>query len=44
MSMRTTLTYGWFLWLVIVLVVLIFFTKRLRPPAADGQIYRKGEA
>jgi simple sugar transport system permease protein len=29
---------------VIVLVVLIFFTKRLRPPAADGQIYRKGEA
>jgi simple sugar transport system permease protein len=29
---------------VIVLVVLIFFTKRLRPPAADGQVYRKGEA
>ncbi|MEO8265766.1 MAG: ABC transporter permease [Ilumatobacteraceae bacterium] len=29
---------------VIVLIVLIFFTKRLRPPAADGQIYRKGEA
>ena len=26
------------------LVVLIFFTKRLRPPAADGQVYRKGEA
>ena len=29
---------------VIVVVVLIFFTKRLRPPAADGQVYRKGEA
>ncbi len=29
---------------VIVLVVLVFFTKRLRPPAADGQVYRKGEA
>ena len=29
---------------VIVLIVLIFYTKRLRPPAADGQIYRKGEA
>jgi simple sugar transport system permease protein len=29
---------------VIVLVVLLFFTKRLRPPAADGQVYRKGEA
>jgi simple sugar transport system permease protein len=28
---------------VIVLIVLIFFTKRLRPPAADGQVYRKGE-
>ncbi len=28
---------------VIVLVVLIFFTKRLLPPAADGQVYRKGE-
>ncbi len=29
---------------VIVVVVLIFFTKRLRPPAADGRVYRKGEA
>ncbi len=28
---------------VIVLVVLIFFTKRLRPPAAAGRVYRKGE-
>jgi simple sugar transport system permease protein len=27
---------------VIVLVVLIFFTKRLRPPAAAGRPYRKG--
>ncbi len=27
---------------VIVLVVLIFFTKRLRPPAAAGRVYRKG--
>jgi general nucleoside transport system permease protein len=28
---------------VIVLVVLIFFTKRLRPPAAAGRVYRRGE-
>ncbi len=29
---------------VIVLVVLVFFTQRLRPPAAAGRPYRKGEA
>jgi simple sugar transport system permease protein len=29
---------------VIVLVVLIFFAKRLRMPAADGMRYRRGEA
>lgn len=29
---------------VIVLVVLVFFTKRLRPPASAGRVYRKGEA
>ena len=28
---------------VIVLIVLVFFAQRLRMPAADGQIYRKGE-
>ncbi len=28
---------------VIVLVVLVFFSQRLRMPAADGQIYRRGE-
>ncbi len=28
---------------VIVLIVLIFFAQRLRPPAADGLPYRKGE-
>ncbi len=28
---------------VVVLVVLIFFAQRLRPPAAAGQRYRKGE-
>jgi ABC-type uncharacterized transport system permease subunit len=28
---------------VIVLLVLIFFAQRLRPPAADGLRYRKGE-
>ncbi len=28
---------------VIVLVVLIFFAQRLRPPAASGRVYRKGE-
>jgi ABC-type uncharacterized transport system permease subunit len=29
---------------VIVLLVLIFFAQRLRPPAADGLRYRKGES
>lgn len=29
---------------VIVLLVLVFFAQRLRVPAADGQIYRRGEA
>ena len=29
---------------VIVLLVLIFFAQRLRVPAADGQVYRRGEA
>lgn len=29
---------------VIVLLVLVFFAQRLRPPAADGLPYRKGEA
>ncbi len=28
---------------VIVLLVLIFFAQRLRVPAADGQVYRRGE-
>jgi simple sugar transport system permease protein len=28
---------------VIVLLVLVFASQRLRPPAADGMIYRKGE-
>jgi simple sugar transport system permease protein len=28
---------------VVVLLVLIFFAQRLRPPAADGFRYRKGE-
>jgi simple sugar transport system permease protein len=28
---------------VIVLLVLIFFAQRLRPPAADGLRYRKGQ-
>jgi simple sugar transport system permease protein len=28
---------------VIVLLTLVFASQRLRPPAADGQIYRKGE-
>ncbi len=27
---------------MIVLTVLVFFTKRLRPPAAEGQIFRRG--
>ena len=29
---------------VIVLLVLVFFAQRLRMPAADGEIYRRGEA
>jgi simple sugar transport system permease protein len=29
---------------VIVLIVLVFFAQRLRPPAADGLRYRKGES
>ena len=29
---------------VATLLVLAFASQRLRPPAADGQIYRKGEA
>ncbi|MFO7299948.1 MAG: ABC transporter permease [Actinomycetes bacterium] len=29
---------------VIVLLVLVFFAQRLRMPAADGQVYRRGEA
>jgi len=28
---------------VIVLLVLVFFSQRLRMPAANGQPYRKGE-
>ena len=27
---------------VITLLVLAFASQRLRPPAADGQVYRKG--
>ncbi len=29
---------------VIVLLVLVFFSQRLRVPAADGMPYRKGES
>jgi simple sugar transport system permease protein len=29
---------------VATLLVLAFASQRLRPPAADGQVYRKGES